>query len=284
MPRAAFFLGSCSWVDDHWRGGFYPPHLPQHDWLPFYASQFNAVEVDSTFYAVPRREVVQRWHDVTPPAFRFTLKLPKALTHDRHLDGADLALPPFLKAIEPLGEKLGAVLVQLPPSFVPGRDHRALKQFLQQIPAGLPVAIEFRDPGWNTQRYRTELHSRGVTLVWNDLTAPGGRDALTLRDVPEGFAYVRLLGDIAAKYDAKGGHLHVYDRVQWPRERDLDAWAEKLLSTATRVDRIFVMANNHFEGFAPHTLRALRQRLGLPEPPPPPPHGANPRQPDLFPI
>ena len=282
MPRAALYLGSCSWVYDHWRGSFYPPHLPQHDWLPYYASQFNAVEVDSTFYAVPRPGVVKRWHDITPPAFRFTLKLPKALTHDRHLDGADAALPGFLRAIEPLGEKLGAVLVQLPPSFSPARDHRALLRFLGAVPAGLPLAVEFRDPAWNQARYRSEVRHRGAVWVWNDLTAPGGRDAFALRDPAEGFAYVRLLGDLTSKYDATGGRVHVYDRVQWPRDAELDAWAEKLESTARQVDRVFVLANNHYEGFTPHTLAGLRRRLRLPEPPPPP-APAVARQPDLFP-
>jgi uncharacterized protein YecE (DUF72 family) len=289
MSRATFHLGSCSWVYDHWRGVFYPSSLARADWLGWYARHFNAVEVDATFYAVPRREVVERWHAVTPPGFQFTVKLPRVFTHERHLAVGAGEVAAFLKAMEPLGEKLSAVLVQLPPSFQPARHRRVLQDFLALLPERPRFAVEFRDRAWHAASVEKALRDAGAALCWNDLTPPGSLDALGVHATTSDFVYVRLLGDLSTKYDAKGERVHVYDRVQWERPRDLDAWGDRLraVSASGALRDVYVFSNNHYEGYTPATVTALRRRLGLPEPAPPESTQTAPErggQMDLFPL
>src|SRR5262245_43572491 len=105
-------LGTCAWSYDDWRGAFYPEHLPAGERLPFYARHFPTVEVDSTFYHPPAPHVSAHWAEVTPDHFRFSPKLPREITHERKLRDCREPLDAFLAGIEPLGEKLGAVLIQ----------------------------------------------------------------------------------------------------------------------------------------------------------------------------
>ena len=118
-------VGTCAWSFEDWRGVFYPEHLPAGERLAFYSRHFGAVEIDSTFYHAPSPAVAEHWLEITPPDFVFTAKVPREITHERKLrDSAD-ALAAFLAALEPLGEKLACVLVQLPPFFTPQHDAAA---------------------------------------------------------------------------------------------------------------------------------------------------------------
>ena len=95
-------IGTCAWSFEEWSGSLYPPDLPQNRWLEFYARYFPAVEIDSTFYSAPAEEVAQRWVEMTPPHFRFTCKLPREITHHRHLRDCSAELKTFLHLLEPL--------------------------------------------------------------------------------------------------------------------------------------------------------------------------------------
>src|SRR5688572_7645925 len=112
-------LGTCAWSFEEWRGRFYPAELPPARWLEFYARYFPAVEIDSTFYNTPAETTLQRWAESTPASFRFACKLPREITHGRALRDCGPELLSFVRALEPLGEKLHVILAQLPPSFAP---------------------------------------------------------------------------------------------------------------------------------------------------------------------
>ena len=112
-------IGTCAWTFEDWAGAFYPVEVPQTQWLDFYARYFPAVEVDSTFYAAPSEETLLRWIEATPANFRFSCKLPREITHTRRLHDCPAELNAFLRAIEPLTQKLSIILIQLPPSFAP---------------------------------------------------------------------------------------------------------------------------------------------------------------------
>lgn len=272
------FLGTCAWSFEDWRGGFYPEGLPAGNQLAHYAQHLPAVEIDSTFYAVPRPGTVERWAEVTPENFRFTAKLPKLITHDARLRGeeAGRVLAAFLGAVaRPLGPKLGAVLVQLPPSFAPTpADREALDEFLALLPADrVPFAVEFRHPGWwrgDPADLAARLAEHGVTLAWNDLS---GVDAMASANVTAGFpppatplVYLRLMGDQETKFDGAGERRFRYDGTSaWPRDAALDGWAARVRAALAdaRVRHVFVLANNHFEGFSPRTCQRLGERLGM---------------------
>jgi uncharacterized protein YecE (DUF72 family) len=131
------------WAHARWQGRFVPPSLPPGERLRAYASWCNAVEGNTTFYATPERSTVESWAEQTGPGFRFVLKLPKAITHERRLAGGGEELRAFLHAIEPLGPRAHALWVQLPGSFGPG-DLGTLAAFLRGLPAAHGHAVEVR--------------------------------------------------------------------------------------------------------------------------------------------
>ena len=263
--EAHIHIGTCAWSYDDWRGVFYPEHLPQAKWLEFYARYLPAVEVDSTFYHVPTAHAVAHWHEVTPPHFRFACKLPREITHERKLRDAADALAEFLTALEPLGEKLACVLVQLPPFFTPQHDAAALREFVRELPGGVRFAIEFRHAGWHAPRFAHLLEEHGVCWVWSDATvlAEQAEGAFEFQPDTADFAYVRLMGDLEKKYGADGRQIHRYRELMWPREPGLESWAVRIRQAAESKGMVFVAASNHYEGFAPQTCRRLAARLGL---------------------
>ena len=135
------------WTHKAWQGRFLAHPLPAHERLRSYAGWCNAVEGNTTFYATPARDTVVSWARQTDPGFRFVVKLPKLITHEHRLAGADEPLGAFLDAIEPLGPRLHALWIQLPASFGPS-DTPALAGFLRRLPRSHRYAVEVRHPAF----------------------------------------------------------------------------------------------------------------------------------------
>lgn len=265
-PNAAsIHLGTCAWSFDDWRGVFYPEHLPSAERLAFYSRWFNAVEADSTFYHVPSTTVAAHWAEVTPADFRFSCKLSREITHDRRLRDCGELLTAFLHGVEALGEKLGCLLIQLPPWFQPKHDELALRDFVHGLPRGFRWAVEFRDHAWHFPRIAHLLEQHGVAWVWNDMSPTGEADAAAFGFYPStaDFALVRLMGDPTTKYRGDGSHVHRYREQMWPRARSLENWAVKIRQAAEELRDVFIFTNNHFEGFSPHTAQEIGRRVGL---------------------
>lgn len=279
-------LGACAWTFEEWLGGFYPPDLPPENWLEYYARYFPAVEVDSTFYFLPTAETVARWAESTPSSFRFACKLPRAITHACRLRDCTSEFNHFLRLMEPLGDKLQVVLVQLPSSFSPTEGRVALRSFFKQLPRDFRFAVEFRHPGWHRPPIIRLLEKHRVAWVWSDITPLNERNLAPFEPwpLPTDFIYMRLLGDYATKYGADGGHVHRYGKLLWKREAALESWAIKIERHLDETRSIWVFVNNHFEGFAPETCQRLAGHLGyeLPLPAPCEPASAIPGQLDLF--
>jgi uncharacterized protein YecE (DUF72 family) len=258
-------IGSCAWSFEDWRGIFYPNDLPESHWLEFYANYFPAVEVDSTFHAAPAEGTVRRWTETTPASFRFTCKLPRQITHICRLRDCGTELNSFLRAIEPLGSKLQAILIQLPPSFTPSDGKQALRKFLVQLPREFRFAIEFRHPGWHRPQFIRLTEKYRICWVWADTTPLNERNLAPFEFLPctTDFLYVRLLGDYGTKYDVDGGHIHRYEKLLWKREAALESWSLKIKRHLPDVRSVSVFSGNHFEGFAPETCQRLAERLGF---------------------
>ncbi|WP_179776079.1 DUF72 domain-containing protein [Amycolatopsis endophytica] len=151
------------WNHKAWSGRFLPPSLPARERLRAYAGWCNAVEGNTTFYATPARDTVATWARQTGPGFRFVVKLPKVVTHERRFAGVEAEMRAFLDAIEPLGER--AVLwTQLPASFGPP-DVDALVRFLRRLPAARRRAVEVRHPGFFTDPGSTSLLERALAAA-----------------------------------------------------------------------------------------------------------------------
>lgn len=250
-------LGTQGWNYEAWVGPFYPSGTRSADFLRTYARAFDTVEVDSTFYAVPAERAVEGWAERTPPGFRFALKLPQEITHERRLRGGDDVLDLFFARARLLGEKLGAVLVQLGPDFGPD-ELPALVKFLPRLPADVPVAVEFRQRGWLTGGVLGLLADHGVAPAISDGKWVPRRLMLALAErfaarPPAPFAYVRWMGPNRDLVD--------YSRVQVDRTRELDLWTPAVAAMAARVP-VYGYVSNHFSGHSPTSVRDLQRRLG----------------------
>ncbi|MHB0775059.1 DUF72 domain-containing protein [Halomonas sp. WWR20] len=172
QPR--LHLGLPMWANPDWRGSLYPPHAASEDALAEYAAIFSAVEGNTTFYSgAPRREVVEAWARQAPAGFRFCFKLPARLTHEQRLQGIDEELDAFLARLEPLHDRLGPVMIQLPRNFGYSELPR-LAELLERWPRQLPCAVEVRDSeffhkGEAEQQLNRLLITSGVDRVMLDV-------------------------------------------------------------------------------------------------------------------
>ncbi len=247
-----FFIGTMGWSYADWVGPFFPAGARPNQYLSEFARRFDCVELDTTFYAVPRDSAVRGWDAATPPGFRFAAKLPREITHDRGLQDAEPVLHRFLHAMSPLGDKLGPLLAQLPPDFHATDDNQqALRAFLRALPPEYPFAAEFRHRSWLTDETLDLLRQHGVAWTLIDLYYMPKR-----LDMTADFTYVRLLGDRRK--------IQQVDRVQIDRERDLNNWVEVFGRLPAEVRRAWVFVNNHYAGHSPANVRQLRERLGMP--------------------
>ncbi len=258
-------LGACAWSFPEWHGAFYPADLPPERWLEYYAQYFPAVELDSTFHQAPAEASVLRWAECTPASFRFTCKLPRAISHACRLHDCSSELKAFLNVMEPLAEKLRVILIQLPPSFAPKEGKAALGNFLEQLPRDFRYAIEFRHPGWHRPQIIRLLQKHRVCWVWADTSPLHERNLAPFEPWPHttDFVYIRLLGDYGTKYDGAGERVHRYGKLLWKREAALESWALKIERHLEESRSVWAFVNNHFEGFAPETCQRLAERLGF---------------------
>lgn len=187
------YVGTSGYQYDFWRGGLYPEGLKKEGMLESYAQHFRTVEVNNTFYRMPKREVVQRWVDATPDDFRFVIKASKRITHKDPLTDAD-SVAYLFKVLEPLEGKLGAVLFQLPPYLRKGVDR--LRGFLELLPEGARAVFEFRHVSWFCEETYDVLRSGRAAMSLGDYEGKGG-DALqdgrmpTVATAPWGYARLR---------------------------------------------------------------------------------------------
>lgn len=182
-------IGTQGWSFPDWEGLLYPKGLRQPDRLALYAQTFNSVEVNTTFYGVPAREAARSWYAATPEDFVFALKMPRAITHERRLRDVEPTLTQFLRSAGELGDKLGPILIQLPPYFG-ASGLPALSEFLRRLPVDeMRFCVEIRRPALRSPGVRNLLLRRGVGMATTNLVSEPG-DV----DVVNGFAYLRLLG------------------------------------------------------------------------------------------
>ena len=273
----AILIGTQGFSYDGWNGLVYPPGTRPADRLARYARAFPLVEIDRTFYGPPRASEVDRWISQTPDTFRFTAKVPRQITHDARLQGPDALrqLEDFLKTITRLGDRLGAVVLQLGPGFQFPRDADGLSRALQLLPTisppSLRVAVEFRHPSWiEAPDVEARLREARVAWVWNDWEPGPNPWAAMPRAIDEprafretaDFAYLRLTGDHDITID--------YQTITIDRGADLRRWAELISKWREnqmkngRTSDVFVLLNNHYSGSSPRSASALRQLLDLP--------------------
>ncbi len=235
-------IGCSGWNYKDWREVVYPKGLPARRWLEHYATLFDTVEVNATFYRLPTRKAVAGWAEQSPPGFLFAVKGSRYLTHIRRLRDTGQGVERFYACLEPMVEsgKLGPVLWQLPGNF--RRDDERLATFLDGLPAGRH-AVEFRHESWFVPDVYALLRERGAALTIGDHP----ERPFQAHELTAGWTFVRF------HYGrGRGGN---YSR------RQLEEWRDRIARWRRRVD-VYAYFNNDRSGFAVANGRFLRRALG----------------------
>lgn len=217
-------VGTSGYNYPEWKGSFYPSDLPTAKMLPFYASKFPTVEINYTFYRMPTPKLIAGWRGQVPSGFRFTLKAPKRITHDKRLRAAEVAsaLEAFITAASELGPQLAALLFQLPPNFK--KDLPLLQEFLSLLPPRTTAAFEFRNASWLDDEVFDALRARNIALCFADSET---------RETPlvstADYAYFRL-------------------RDEGYGDADIARWAEAARQVSTTAKDVFVYFKHEDEG------------------------------------
>ena len=249
-PETGLYLGTSGWSYADWEGSLYPVALPSASRLAEYVKHFATVEIDSTFYGTPRRSAVEKWREIVPEGFLFAAKFPQEVTHEKNLVDTRSEAETFLHTMQALEDRLGPLLLQLPPSFtVEGMG--VLEDFLSTLPQGPRYAVEVRHRSWLGSDLPALLREHGVALTLVDYPRmPRMEEATT------DFAYIRWLGN---RREFPEGHTHLKKN----RDDDLRWWSD-LVDRFLEEDRtVFAYANNHYQNHSPSTLeRFLELRRG----------------------
>jgi uncharacterized protein YecE (DUF72 family) len=247
MADGTCYVGTSGWSYAHWaKGRFYPKGLKQGEWLSFLAARYATVEINSSFYRLPKPEFVARWRSVTPRRFRFAVKLWRRITHERRLAGCESELADFLKVTGELGPKRGPVLVQLPPSLRKDTDRLGTFLAVLKKTAGRTrwkVAVEFRNREWLSDEVGALLSRHQAALCLSDLprcpvTEPN--------DAP--FVYVR-------RHGPGGGYRGCYALEH------IRADAERVGHWLAGGKDVYVYYNNDLDGHAVDNARQLTEAL-----------------------
>ena len=249
-PETGLYLGTSGWSYADWEGTLYPKALPSASRLAEYVKQYSTVEIDSTFYGTPRHSTVQKWREVAPDGFLFAAKVPQEITHDLNLVDTDAETENFLRTMAELGDKLGPLLLQLPPSFtVEGMG--VLEDYLRRLPEGFRYAVEVRHRSWLVSDLPEMLRQHGAALTLIDYPRMPRMEQATAD-----FSYIRWLGD---RREFPEGHTH----LKKERDDDLRWWSELVGGFLEEGRTVFAYANNHYQNHSPSTLeRFLEIRRG----------------------
>ena len=225
------YVGTSGWQYKDWRGVLYPEGTPQRLWLEEYTRAFTTVELNNAFYRLPDREAFAVWRDRTPRGFVMAVKASRYLTHIKRLRDPEEPVRRLMSHAEGLGERLGPVLLQLPPNLP--ADPALLDACLRCFPATTRVAVEPRHPSWDDPGVRAVLEDRGAALCWADA---GSRPVTPLWRTA-GWGYLRL---------------HAGRAQPWPRygRQALGSWVRRISRTWPEDCDVYVYFNNDPGGAA----------------------------------
>lgn len=238
---ARYYIGTSGWHYDDWRGRFYPEKLPKARWLEFYARHFPTLELNNTFYRLPKETVFNKWYDSSPDGFIFSVKVSRFITHIKRLKDCGDEVNNFMSRATTLKEKLGPLLYQLPPGLQ--RDDERLTSFLAILPHGPEHTIEFRHESWHTDEVFDILRQHQVGFCVFDmpsLTSP----LVATAD----FAYIRFHGSDSL-------YSSCYS------DEELADWTGKIVDLAENLKSVYIYFNNDVAGYALQNSMTIRDML-----------------------
>jgi uncharacterized protein YecE (DUF72 family) len=241
-------IGASGWQYKHWRETFYPKGVPQRAWLDFYCERFQVVEVNNSFYRLPKPETFAAWAERTPDDFIVGVKVSRYLTHIKRLKDPEEPVARFMEHAKHLGRKLGPVLLQLPPTLK--KDVAALDRTLGLFPDGLRLTVEFRHESWFDDEVQDVMRHHGAALTWAD------------REERAIAPYWRT---------ADWGYLRFHSGLDFPppcyEKETMRVWAERLAAVYGAEDDVYVFFNNDPRACAlrdAYLFAEECERVGLP--------------------
>ena len=245
MKQGKLFIGTSGWNYSGWREIFYPKNLKSQDFLRFYSSQFKTVEVNYSFYHLPKPTTCIKWYNQTPKDFVFSVKASRFITHIKRLKGVKISWRKFLENALNLKEKLGPILFQFPPNFKATEENiKRLENFLSILSKKLKFAFEFRHQSWCEEKIYKLLRKNKVGWVIADSSRYPKAEAVTAD-----FIYIRMHGPkelFASKYPRKEIKNLASKIKKWLKQ-DLD---------------VYVYFNNDAMGYAVENAKALIALVG----------------------
>lgn len=240
------YIGTSGWAYSHWEGIFYPRNLKAKDKLKYFSKHFKTVEVNYSFYRLPKATTYQKWYSQTPGNFLFSVKASRFITHIKRLKGIKEAWKQFLENALNLKEKLGPILFQFPPSFRATKENlERLEEFFKIVTprSKVSLAFEFRHKSWCDEHIYKILKKYNIVWVITDSSCYPRTDEVTAD-----FIYIRLHGPTAmfsSKYT----------------KEDLKTLSQKIKKWLTANKDVFVYFNNDFHGFAVENAKTLQKLL-----------------------
>jgi uncharacterized protein YecE (DUF72 family) len=245
-----FYIGTMGFSYKDWSGIFYPPGMNSMDYLGYYSRIFKSVEIDSSFYGSPKKSTIQRWKSETPADFKFSLKVPRMITHEMGLVNAWGQMAEFIETIRLLAERLGVILFQFPPSFKVDQMNR-LSEFLARLPDDLCFSIEIRDGSWYTaENQLVELLAKRK-IGWAATQYPNLPGKIY---TCSSFIYIRWIG--------QHGSFHQHDHERIDRIIDLQGWWQHIQENMGKMTELFGYFNNDYAGYAAGTALKFKALIG----------------------
>ncbi len=245
MSVGKVYIGTSGWSYPHWgRGVFYPRSIPTQDWLKYYVSVFSSVEINATFYRLPNSTLLQKWLQITPPEFVFSVKIWRRISHELRLQNVRSAIQDFHTSITPLCDRIKVYLLQLPPSFIP--TSALLQEFFREwlsVFNNVYLAVEFRNKkAFNDDIYEV-LRQHNIALCLEDYEGSAIDNIITAD-----WVYVR-------KHGPSGRYHGRYTTQQ------LKVEAQKISKWLRSGKDVYVFFNNDFDGYAPKNAQELMKIL-----------------------
>jgi uncharacterized protein YecE (DUF72 family) len=248
------YIGCSGWSYDGWKGPFYPNELDNRYWLSYYSQIFDFVEIDSTFYRMPSSFMVNNWNKRTPDNFRFAVKFPKVITHDKLLKDVAKDIEKFYDVMEPLYDKILVFLMQLPPSLQIAEGLDLIKNLQYTLDPSFRYAIEVRHHSWFNELFYNYLKEKNYCLVWSQQ-----EELVTPPIITTDFLHLRLIGD--RSIDERD-----FGKIKKDRTREMQLWTNiirDIEKNEKNVKNAILAANNHYAGFGPMTAKLFAGMMNL---------------------
>lgn len=242
MP-ARYYIGTSGWSYDHWKEIFYLRGLLSKDWLGYYVKSFTSVEINNTFYHLPKEATFANWQAMVPAGFIFSVKASRFITHVKRLKDAAEPVAKFIDRAKLLGDNLGPILFQLPPNW--RLDIDRFTDFVDILPAGLDYVFEYRDHSWFDPRLYQLMSQRDLGFCIHDMAGLNCPRIFTSRLV-----YIRLHG-ASAKYQGKYSPDQLAD------------WSELICQYLRQGRKVFIYFNNDAFGYALENAKELERLIAV---------------------